>query len=82
MSASGVLHDELQRRGDDIRRAEIDKVVRKLGPLTSEQERALDALTSAIVARLLNHAVVQIEKMTDEERSWAWSVVRTLLGLA
>jgi len=32
---------ELRRRADEIRKAEIEKARRRLGPLTPEQERAL-----------------------------------------
>ena len=52
---------ELRQRGEEIRRAEIEKARRRLGPLTPEQEEALDAATTAIVNKLLHAPTVAPE---------------------
>jgi glutamyl-tRNA reductase len=74
---------ELRGRGDEIRRAEIEKARRHMGALSPEQERALEAVTTAIVNKLLHPPTVCIKRMAaegcppDQVR-----LVRTALGLA
>jgi glutamyl-tRNA reductase len=57
---------ELRGRGDEIRRAELEKARRHLGALSPEQERALEAVTAAIVNKLLHPPTVCIRKMAEE----------------
>jgi glutamyl-tRNA reductase len=73
---------ELRQRGDDIRRAEIEKARRRLGPLSAEQEAVLDSMTAGIVNKLLHAPTVQLKEMAREERSAdKVSLIRRLLGL-
>jgi glutamyl-tRNA reductase len=73
---------ELRQRGDEIRRAEIEKARRRLGPLSAEQEAVLDAMTTGIVNKLLHAPTVQLKEMAREERSAdKVSLIRRLLGL-
>ena len=44
---------ELHGRGDTIRQSELAKLRKRMGSLTAEQQQALDAVTSAIVRRVL-----------------------------
>lgn len=73
---------ELRRRADEIRRAELDKARKRLGPLTAEQEEALEAATTAIVNKLLHSPTVHLKEAArnghDPERM---SLIRKLLGL-
>jgi glutamyl-tRNA reductase len=73
----------LRERGDEIRRAEMAKVRPRLGPLTPEQERALDAATAAIVNKLLHTPTVCLKELAragqSEEQA---TLVRRVLGLA
>ncbi|MBI3932764.1 MAG: glutamyl-tRNA reductase [Acidobacteria bacterium] len=74
---------ELRRRGDEIRRAEIEKARKKLGPLTPEQEEALDSATAAIVNKLLHPPTVQIKEMAKNGHAPELvTLVRKLLGLS
>jgi glutamyl-tRNA reductase len=52
---------ELRRRAEDIRRAEIEKARRRMGALTPEQERALEAVSTAIVNKLLHAPTVGLK---------------------
>ncbi len=53
---------ELRRKADEIRRAELEKARKRLGPLTPEQEEALEAATSAIVNKLLHSPTVHLKE--------------------
>jgi glutamyl-tRNA reductase len=74
---------ELRRRGDVIRREETERARRRMGALTPEQERALEAVTAAIVNKLLHPPTVHLRAMAREGDDAAQATfVRTLFGLA
>jgi glutamyl-tRNA reductase len=76
------LLNELRRRGEEIRRAEVEKAKRRLGPLTPEQEEALEAVTSAIVNKLLHSPTVHLKEAAREsDAPERLSLIRKLLGL-
>jgi len=76
------LLNELRRRAEDIRRAELDKAKKKLGPLTPEQEAALEAATTAIVNKLLHPPTVHLKEAAREsDAPEQLSLIRKLLGL-
>jgi glutamyl-tRNA reductase len=73
---------ELRRRGEEIRRAEIEKARARLGPLTPEQEQALEATTTAIVNKMLHVPTVQLKEIArDGHPPELIGLIRRLLGL-
>ena len=72
---------ELRRRADEIRKAEIEKARRRLGPLTPEQENALEAATSAIVNKLLHGPTVHLKQMAGNGQPEHVGFIRKLFGL-
>jgi len=73
---------ELRRRGDEIRRQEIEKVKGRLGPLTKEQEDALESATAAIVNKLLHAPTVALkEAARNGHEPEQVGLIRRLLGL-
>jgi glutamyl-tRNA reductase len=76
------LLNELRQRAEHIRRAEVDKLKKRLGPLTAEQEDALDVATSAIVNKLLHPPTVHLKEAVQEaDAPEQLSLIRKLLGL-
>ena len=76
------LLNEMRQRGEDIRRVEVEKLKRRLGPLTAEQEEALDIGTSAIVNKLLHPPTVHLKEAVQEaDAPEQLSLIRKLLGL-
>jgi glutamyl-tRNA reductase len=76
------LLTELRRRAEEIRAAEIEKVRSRLGPLTREQEDALQQATSGIVNKLLHQPTVQLKESSRNGHSPEYlTVIRKLLGL-
>jgi glutamyl-tRNA reductase len=72
----------LRERAEDIRRGEIEKARRRMGPLTAEQERALDSATAAIVNKLLHTPTVCLKEMARAGQSDQQAIlVRRVLGL-
>jgi glutamyl-tRNA reductase len=73
---------ELRKRGDLIRRQEIERARRRMGDLTPEQENALEAVTAAIVNKLLHAPTVHLKQMAQEgEDPRHDTLVRALFGL-
>ena len=52
----------LRQRAETMRRQELDKALAKLGPLDDRQRRALEALTSSIVNKLLHAPTVYLKR--------------------
>jgi len=56
----------LRQRAERIRSEELDKALAKLGPLDDRQRRALDALTSGIVNKMLHAPTVNLKRSTRQ----------------
>jgi glutamyl-tRNA reductase len=73
---------ELRRRAEAIRRAEIEQARRRMGPLTPEQEQALEAVSTAIVNKLLHAPTVCLKDVArrglDAQQA---GLLRLALGL-
>jgi glutamyl-tRNA reductase len=73
---------ELRRRGEEIRQAELERARRRLGPLTPEQEAALEVATSSIVNKLLHTPTVQLKEIARNGFAVEQvALIRKLLGL-
>jgi glutamyl-tRNA reductase len=72
---------ELRKRADEIRRNEIEKARHRLGPLTPEQEKALEAATTAIVNKLLHAPTVRLKELAGHGQVDHVGLVRRLFDL-
>jgi glutamyl-tRNA reductase len=57
----------LRARAESIRRAELERAERRLASLTPEERRAVEALTSQIVAKLLHLPTVRMKEAAAAE---------------
>jgi glutamyl-tRNA reductase len=72
----------LRERGEEIRRAEIDKARKRLATLTPEQEQALEGVTQAIVNKLLHAPTVELKEVARNGTApETVGLIRRLLGL-
>ena len=72
----------LRQQAERIRQEELEKALAKLGPLDDRQRRALDALTSGIVNKLLHKPTVNLKRATGQGRLRDdIELVRHLFGL-
>jgi glutamyl-tRNA reductase len=77
----------LQDHVETIRQAEIDKVRGRLGPLTPEQELAVESLTRGIVNKILHTPITTLKsaardaKQKDPEATTIIELVRKLFNL-
>ncbi|MDP9191439.1 MAG: glutamyl-tRNA reductase [Acidobacteriota bacterium] len=74
---------ELQQRVDELRAAELEKCLRKIGPLRTEQREAIEQLSLRMMNKILHHPIVQLKEPSHEpqERESLRRTIRTLFGL-
>jgi hypothetical protein len=67
---------------ETIRHAEIDRVRGRLGPMTAEQEMAVDALTRGIVNKIMHTPISTLKTAArDPESTTVIDLVRRLFNL-
>ena len=74
---------ELQQRLESIRAAELEKCLRKLGPMTPEQREAVEQFSTQMVNKILHYPILQLKEATDEpqERESLRRTIRKIFGL-
>jgi len=60
---------ELREKVDEIRRRELDKTLCQLDNITEEQRQALDAMSSAIVNKIVHAPIVVLKQAASSEES-------------
>ncbi|HVT03688.1 MAG TPA: glutamyl-tRNA reductase [Thermoanaerobaculia bacterium] len=76
---------ELQSRLDEIRIAELEKCLRRLGPITTDQHAAIELLSTGIINKVLHYPIVRLKESTadasapDHER--LRETIRKIFGL-
>ena len=75
---------ELQQRLETIRAAELEKCLRKVGPMTPEQREAIEMFSSQMVNKILHYPILQLRDGADEpqERESLRKTIRKIFGLA
>ena len=72
----------MHTRGEEIRRQETDRALRRLGGTDPEVRRQVEALSKALVAKLLHQPSAQLRTEMDPARSRLYvGAVRDLFGL-
>ncbi len=72
----------LQQRMEQIRQDEIERLRAKLGPLTAEQQTAIENLTRSIVNKILHPPISALKTASGSEELTATSeMLRALFGL-
>lgn len=59
----------LRRKAENIRQAELETTIRRLGNLSEKEQKHIDNLTRAIVNRILREPVLRIKEFALEDRS-------------
>jgi glutamyl-tRNA reductase len=76
------LLGDMRRRAEEIRRAETDQARKRMGALTPEQDAALEAMTTAIVNKLLHAPTVHLRQLAEEGERIDVRQLRAALGLS
>jgi glutamyl-tRNA reductase len=74
---------ELQQRLDDIRQRELEKCLRRMGPVTAEQRQAVEALTTGIINKVLHYPIIRLKEASTEEQDGETirQTIRRIFGL-
>lgn len=74
---------ELQKRLEEIRAAELEKCLRRLGPIDAEQRAAIEQLTTQMVNKILHYPILQLKESAEEpqERESLRKTIRKIFGL-
>jgi glutamyl-tRNA reductase len=74
---------ELQGRLEEIRAAELEKCLRKLGPITAEQRQAIEMMTAQMINKVLHYPILELKDPSDEphERESLRRTIRRIFGL-
>jgi glutamyl-tRNA reductase len=74
---------ELQQRLESIRTAELEKCLRKMGPMTAEQRQSVEMFSTQLVNKILHYPILQLKDVSDEphELDALRRTIRKIFGL-
>jgi glutamyl-tRNA reductase len=76
---------ELQQRLDEIRAAELEKCLRRMGPMSAEQRQAVEQFSSQLVNKILHYPILELKDAADSaephERESLRKTIRKIFGL-
>ncbi len=71
----------LRRKAEDIRQAEVEKTLRRMPDLTGDEIERIDAMTQALVRKLLDAPTHRLREAGSSRESEVTSAARTLFDL-
>ena len=72
----------LHNKAEDIYQREVEKTLQRLGPLTPQQERTVEAMGKAIANKLLHEPTIHLRELSqDEDPSTYLEFVQELYGI-
>jgi len=73
---------ELQQRLETIRNAELEKCLRRVGPVTAEQREAIEMMTTQMVNKILHYPILQLREAEEpQDRESLRKTIRKIFGL-
>ncbi len=75
---------ELHERLEAIRSAELEKCLRRMGPMTPEQRSAVEQFSTQMVNKILHYPILQLKETSQEpqERESLRRTIRKMFGLS
>ncbi len=75
---------ELQGRLETIRTAELEKCLRRMGPITADQRAAVEQFSSQMINKILHYPILQLKDAAEEpqERESLRNTIRKIFGLS
>ena len=74
---------ELQQRLEEIRATELEKCLRRVGPITADQREAIEMMTTQMVNKILHYPILQLKEADEpqEQRESLRKTIRKIFGL-
>ncbi|HUP63814.1 MAG TPA: glutamyl-tRNA reductase [Thermoanaerobaculia bacterium] len=67
---------ELQARLEEIRATELERCLRKLGPITPEQRASIEMLSSGIINKVLHYPILRLKEATSDPKPESGAAIR------
>jgi len=73
---------ELQGRLETLRTAELEKCLRRIGPMSADQRAAIEQLSTQLVNKILHYPILQLKEAEEPaERESLRKTIRKIFGL-
>jgi glutamyl-tRNA reductase len=74
---------ELQQRLEQIRASELEKCLRRVGPMSPEQREAIELMSTQMVNKILHYPILQLKEADEpqEQRETIRQTIRKIFGL-
>lgn len=75
---------ELQERVEEIRRSELERCLRRMGPISADQREVIETLTSNIINKILHYPIVRLKESAADDDQGAETIretIRRIFGL-
>lgn len=73
---------ELQGRLETLRTAELEKCLRRIGPMNADQRAAIEQLSTQLVNKILHYPILQLKEAEEPaERETLRKTIRKIFGL-
>jgi glutamyl-tRNA reductase len=73
---------ELQGRLEDIRAHELEKCLRRMGPMSADQRAAIEQLSTQLINKILHYPILQLKEAEEPaERETLRKTIRKIFGL-
>jgi glutamyl-tRNA reductase len=73
---------ELQGRLETLRTAELEKCLRRIGPMSADQRAAIEQLSTQLVNKILHYPILQLKEAEEPaERETLRKTIRKIFGL-
>lgn len=75
---------ELQQHLEDIRQTELEKLLKRLGPISAEQRSAIEAMSTSMINKILHYPILRIKESAADRKEGSESIrdtIRKLFGI-
>ena len=62
----------LYQKGEEIRDTELEKAIRKLGPLTEREDKIIRSMAYSITSKLINTPIIQLREHTNKKQGYMY----------
>ena len=69
---------ELQRHLEDIRQNELEKLLRRMGPISADQRAAIESMSTSMINKILHYPILRIKESAADRKEGSESIRETI----
>lgn len=69
---------ELQQHLEDIRQNELEKLLKRLGPISAEQRVAIESMSTSMINKILHYPILRIKESAADRKEGSESIRETI----